>query len=192
MGRYANYPTTIDELREFNISFLSKHNYLKPDTFKTGSVIWTSQNGEKNSISIQTTISESRCFLILDYTFNKTENINYKVRLIKRPSNLGTGFIWFFVCPFTGKVCRKLHLINGYFQHRTALMGAMYQTQLQSKKWREWNKYFENDFIYNELYSKNFKKTYKGKPTKKFLRLSKKIKQSEKIEIDDLYKQFVI
>jgi len=131
--------------------------------------------------------------LTLDYTFNGTEQINYDIQLITRPSNLGTGLLWFFICPYTGKVCRKLHLINGYFKHRSALPGLMYQNQIEPKKWREWNKIFAKDFnddVYTELYSKNFKRYYNGKMTKRFARLTNKLKKTEQFDPREYLKLF--
>lgn len=196
MGRWGNYPDTIEDLRSFDIAFLRKHEYLKPNHFKPGSIIWTSGNGTKNSISIKVVTNDSTGVLTLDYTFNSTEQINYEIELITRPSNLGTGLIWFFVCPYTGRVCRKLHLINGYFKHRSALPGLMYQRQIESKKWREWNRIFANEFndhIRAELYSKYFKKFYRGKITKRYARISKKLQETDKFNADDylsLFKSF--
>ena len=195
MGRWANYPTPIEDLRSFDISFLTKHKYLKPDQCKFGSIIWTSGNGTKNSISIIVDTNQTDGVLTLDYTYNNTEKINYQIQLITRPSNLGKGLIWFFVCPYTGKVCRKLHLIHGYFKHRSALSGIMYQSQIESKKWREWSKVFKGDFddkLYSELYSKGFKKFYAGKMTKRYSRICKKIKESENLDFREFYKMFKI
>ena len=58
----------------------------------------------------------------------------------------------------------------------------MYQNQIESKKWREWNRIFAKDFnddVYTELYSKNFKRYYNGKMTKRFARISKKLQEIE-------------
>ena len=195
MGRWSTYPTTVNDLREIDISFLSKHDYLKPDNFRSGVITWSYSNGNKNSISIHTVTNETDGVLTLDYTYNNTEKINYQIQLITRPSNLGKGLIWFFVCPYTGKVCRKLHLINGYFKHRSALSGIMYKSQIESKKWREWSKIFKGDFddkIYSELYSKGFKKFYAGKMTKRYLRICKKINESENFDFREFYKMFGI
>ena len=190
MGRNGNYPTTIDDLREFDISFLSKNNYLKLNHKKVGGIIWTGANGNKNDIRITTDIKETKGTIILSYTVNKTENIDYTIRLITRPSNLGTGLLWFFLCPFTGKVCRKLHLINSYFKHRSALSGAMYQSQIEAKKWRNWIGVFNNEKLYSELYSKGFKRFYNGKITKRYARIKNKIDKSESIDMQDFYKMF--
>ena len=194
MGRWANYPNTIEDLRSFDISFLRKHEYIKPDQFKTGSIIWTSGNGTKNSISIKTVIGDTNGVLTVDYTFRNTEKINYDIELITRPSNLGTGLLWFFVCPFTGKVCRKLHLINGYFKHRSALPGLMYQNQIESKKWREWTKQFGgllgDDPPHLVPYQKHYKKYYKGKPTKRYSKYLQYCERQDKINIQDFERMF--
>ena len=182
MGRWGNCPTTIEDLRSFDISFLRKHEYIKPGQYKTGFIIWTSENGIKNSIGIKTVVGDTDGVLIVDYTFRDDEKINYEIKLITRPSNLGTGLLWFFVCPFTGRVCRKLHLINGYFKHRSALPGLMYQNQIESKKMRDCKRILTKDFndeLYKEFYRKHLKPMYKGKITKRFARLTKKLNEAE-------------
>ena len=189
MGRWANYPTPIEDLRSFDISFLSKYQYCQPNQSKNGTITWTSPHGDKNSIGIRAVTRETSGILTVDYTFRNTEKINYDIELITRPSNLGAGLLWFFVCPYTGKVCRKLHLINGYFKHRSALQDLMYQNQLESKRWREWNKMYAgkfNDHIYEELYSKYFKRYYKGKMTKRFSRIVKKLQKSGNFNFEDI------
>jgi hypothetical protein len=78
-----------------------------------------------------------------------------------------------------------LYSIDGYFLHREAFNGCMYETQTHSKRFRELDKtlgvYFKSDNLYNELYKKNFKKTYAGKPTKRYLRIMEQIQKVESI-----------
>ncbi len=106
------------------------------------------------------------------------------------PSNLGKGLIWYFLCPQTNRRCRKLYSIGGYFLHREAFNGCMYETQTQSKKYRQLDKtlgaYFEIDNLYEELYKKNFKKTYAGKPTKRYLRIMEQIQKAESIPYHEI------
>ena len=78
MGRWANYPTPIEDLRSFDISFLSKYQYCKPNQIKSGTITWTSPYGGKNSIGIKVKTNDKDATLNLDYTFNKTIPINYK------------------------------------------------------------------------------------------------------------------
>lgn len=66
----------------------------------------------------------------------------------------------------------------------------MYECQTQSKKIRSWNSvigaYFKQDQYYEQLYKKNFKKYYAGKPTKRYLHLLKQIKKAESIDSRDV------
>ena len=125
----------------------------------------------------------------LDYKYSD-EPRNYKVRLVSIPSNLGKGLIWYFLCPETNKRCRKLYSIGGYFLHREAFNGCMYETQTQSKKYRQLDKslgaFFKTDDLYSQLYQKHFKKTYAGKPTKKYLRILEQIHKAEKIPYGEI------
>lgn len=177
MGRYATFPTTVEDLRVLNLRFLIDNNYLQLNSFQSGVVSWKSNAGN-SSISAFTNMSEKSGVLTLEYTLNSDRKINYQIKLISKTSNLGVGLVWFFLCPFTGRYCRKLHLINGYFQHRTANPYIMYEKQIEPKIWRIWNKQFAseiNEHLYFELYRKYFKRYYKGKITKRFARLSKKL-----------------
>ncbi len=100
------------------------------------------------------------------------------------PSNLEIGKIHYFKCPVTKKRCRKLYLVNGYFLHRNAFKG-LYKKQTESKSWRKMSKNLENyygiDTLYEQIYSKHFRTHYGGKPTKRYLRLKRKIEKYENI-----------
>jgi hypothetical protein len=60
----------------------------------------------------------------------------------------------------------------------------MYEKQTQSKKYRLLDNtlgtYYRTDKLYEQLYKKHFKKTYAGKPTKKYLQLIEKIRYGER------------
>ena len=192
MGRWSNFPNEVEGLKCITIADLKKLGYLKPNISINRNLFWTNNNGEKtSSITVILDTTETKGSIIFDYTYNQTQKINYAMQLITRPSNLGNGLLWFFVCPCTFKVCRKLHLNNGYFLHRTAFKDVYYEKQLQSKKWRNWEKVFGSyldDKLYEQLYKKHFKKFYKGKPTKKYLLLMRKIKAKEDIGFQDVEK----
>lgn len=112
------------------------------------------------------------------------------------PSNLGNGDIWYFLCPVTKKRCRKLYSIGGYFLHREAFNSCMYESQTHSKYYRSLDKRFGGVFkqerLYEELYSKHFKKFYNGKPTKRYIKIMQEIEKTETINYDpfeaELYK----
>jgi hypothetical protein len=67
----------------------------------------------------------------------------------------------------------------------------MYETQ--SKKYRQLDKtlgaYFKSDNLYSKLYKKNFKKSYAGKPTKKYLRIMEQIQKAESIPYLEVTKE---
>ena len=66
----------------------------------------------------------------------------------------------------------------------------MYEKQTQSKKSRYLDKmigaYFKTDQLFEQLYKKNFKKQYAGKPTKKYLKLTHQIQRAESIPYHEI------
>jgi hypothetical protein len=123
-------------------------------------------------------------FIELDYKSND-QSRKYKIDLISKPSNLGNGIIWYFLCPQINNRCRKLYCIGGYFLHPEAFQGCYYESQTQSKYYRNLDKtlgaYFRTDRLYEQLYKKHFKRIYTGKPTKRYLRIMEKIERAERI-----------
>lgn len=188
MPKPHTLPTLYDDVKKIDISFLKKHGYLTSDQTQSGTINW-SINGEKTgSISIYVNTKSIQPYIEFDYKCNGVP-INYNVQLIATPSNLGKGEVYFFLCPRTHKLCRKLYLADTYFLHRSAFKGCMYESQTQSKKFRGLNNtlgaYFKADKYYNQLNEKHFKKTYAGKPTKKYLFIMNQIKKAESINFLD-------
>jgi len=189
MPKPHTFPTLFDEVKTVSISFLTKHRYLKPNQLQSGTITWSSNGNKTGSISIQVNTQSEQPYIELDYKCNEAP-INYRVQLVSTPSNLGKGVVWYFVCPLTGKRCRKLYLADTYFYHRSAFRGCMYEKQTQSKKYRQLDKtlgaYFKSDNLYSELYKKNFKMTYAGKPTKRYLRIMEQIQKAESIPYHEI------
>lgn len=182
MGRYANYPTTVEDCLYLSIKKLKEWDYLTNKGTKSGTISWSRNGTPHSKIGIVITKNDFETFMILDYSVNG-EPKKYKIEIISKPSNLGKGEVLFFVCPNTGKLCRKLLLRNGCFLHREAFNGLMYSKQLESKKNRDMFKIFDacylSDEVYEERYKKYFKTHYNGKETKRFKRLNSKIKISD-------------
>lgn len=137
------------------------------------------------------TISEYP-YIHLEYKYND-KSINYKVCLVDIPSNLGKGVLWYFVCPKTGNRCRKLYLADTYFCHRSACRVCMNEKQTQSKKTRHFDKLFgkvfQYDQIFEQLCKKHIKKQYACKQTRKYLRLTQKLKILNVFTFQDLEKK---
>ncbi len=189
MPKPYTFPTLYNEALQIHISKLKGWGYLDPKQIKSGTVNWSRNGNPTGSISIQVNTHSEQPYIELDYKY-RDEPRNYKVYLTSTPSNLNKGKIWYFICPQTKKRCRKLYSIGGYFLHREAFNGCMYETQTQSKKNRQLDKtlgaYFKSDNLYSELYKKNFKKTYAGKPTKKYLRIMEQIQKAESIPYHEI------
>jgi hypothetical protein len=99
MPKIPTYPTILDEVKKVTITKLKECQYLKPNCIKSGTLTW-SQNGRKTgSISIYSDLTAEQPFIKLSYNSND-EPIDYKVRLVSVPSNLGSGKLWYFLCSY--------------------------------------------------------------------------------------------
>ncbi len=191
MGRFANYPKTVEDCLTFRLKSLTENNntYLTSHGTRTGVTSWSRRGEVHSRINIEVTHTDNDTYIIFDYKCNGKPT-RYRVNLISKVANLGKGKIWFFVCPHTGKLCRKLYLHDGYFLHRTAFKSLMYEKQLESKKNRALLKIFEAchvpDTVYLEFHKKYFKTHYKGKPTKRYLRLKNRIDIADKFPPDTM------
>jgi hypothetical protein len=195
MPRYATYPTLFDEVKSIDISDLRRWGYLNKNTHHSGVITWSSRGYATGKISVGVVMNDYDQKMYLDYSVDGT-TYNYEVRLTSLSSNLGKGIVWYFLCPFTRKRCRKLHLLDERFMHRSALPSGMYECQTKSKKWRGIEKiygaYFEADKLYEQLYSKHFKTHYNGKPTKRYLRLMKQINKAERFTSSEIEALFLL
>ena len=172
MGRNATNPTLFDEVLQLSITKLKEWGYLHPNHRTQAVINW----GEAASVSIKVSTAPPSPYIELSYTY-QGEALKYQIQLMPTPSNLGKGIYYYFICPITGKRCRKLYLINGQFAHRAAFAG-MYNCQIKSKKdrltFKAINTLLKADLIRNQL-KKSMQNYYKGKPTKRFMQLLKKL-----------------
>lgn len=189
MPKFPTFPTLYDEVLQIHISKLKKWGYLEHGQTINRTINWSSNGNPIGSISIMVNTRSEYPYIELDYKY-KDKPRNYKIYLTSTTSNLNKGKIWYFLCPKTNKRCRKLYLIGGYFLHREAFNGCMYETQTQSKKYRQLDKTlgacFRTDDLYSQLYQKHFKKTYAGKPTKRYLRIMEQIQKAESIPYHEI------
>jgi hypothetical protein len=189
MPRQSTLPTLYDECKTISISSLKKWGYLKPGEWKSGEITW-SRNGVKTGrIGFTTDMFSESPHLELNYIYGDIP-VNYKVPIVSIPSNMGKGSIWYFVCPVTGKRCRKLYSIGGKFLHREAFRGCFYEKQTYSHNNRSLCKKFEiffgQDNAYEQMCSKYFKKYYAGKHTKRYMKLFKIIRKAKSISVNDI------
>lgn len=183
MSRNSSFPTIIDQVDTIDISFLKKYGYLSPNQKKSGIITWKKYNYE-NRISIEINTIQYPYILKLSYICFD-EKIEYEIRIISKISNLGKGEIFFFICPFAQKLCRKLYSFGRYFCHREAMKNSYYYSQTLSSTGRFIDKkicsFHYRDVYLSKLEKKYFKKYYKGITTKKYDLIIKKLNQNKNI-----------
>lgn len=183
MAYYPTFPDFYEDVRKLNISSLRKWGNLKPG-LHSFNYCWTRGNEECGRIGVRVYFMSPEPYLELNYLVNG-QQFSYTVRLECSPSNLGKGKVWFFECPKSGYRCRKLYLNDdGYFVHRSLLQGYCYEKQTYSSVTAKLGQKFDRAFGlekgYELIYSKHFRQTYRGKPTKRFLKATRYITEAEK------------
>jgi hypothetical protein len=172
MAKPYTAPTLINQEKTLTTGYLSKLGYFKENYKTVGSTGWTSNKSKDLDIDITVIMQTDFERVVLSYNDFNNEPTEQTIYLTSKKSNLGKGFVWFFVCPFTGKTCRNLIFINNRFMHRSNLTNAMYCIQAESKYWRKLFQLQPNipttEKILNEPFKKHYKKYYKGKMTKRY------------------------
>jgi hypothetical protein len=157
---------------------LKRWGYLEPGHWGSGILTWSMNGRQTGSITITVDMQDSGPYLELDYKHGG-HPVKYQIQMVSVPSNIGKGIIWYFLCPYTRKTCRKLYLVQTCFYHREAFRGGLYEKQTYSHRGRKLNKALEGlfgvDKAYDQIYGKYFKSQYAGKPTKRYLKLLRRI-----------------
>ena len=181
MPRPSRQPILIDQEKTLTSGYLSKMGYLKLNHRIEGYTGWVSNKTMDLDIRINSIMEEGDERVILNYYDFNSEKVEQVIYLTSKPSNLGNGSVWFFICPFSGKRCRNLIFINNRFMHRSNLLNAMYSKQVESKYWRKMfqlqSNIPETERILNEPRSKHYKKYYNGKITKRFKKYLETLKK---------------
>lgn len=188
MAKGHTFPILFDTTCQINISDFKSWGFLKLNHTVNTTLTWSRRGEQTGSAGLFVSMLENNPYILLKYSY-QGETREYKVKLFWKESNLNKGKVWFFVCPKTFKYCRKLYLVQGCFLSRAAFKGynCMYEKQTYSKYGRSLDKlfgtYYGSEKAYEQIYSKHFKKYYAGKPTKNYLKLLQKIKESESVSL---------
>ena len=171
------FPILYDECRTIAMSDLIRWNYIQKHIRQAGYLRWTRHGVDEASLNFLIDYTTDYPYMELKYTLKQDEeSVDYRINITTVPSNLGNGDILYFECPFTHKRCRKLYLLNSRYAHRSLVKGA-YTTQTYSSHTRcliqQFGRLKRSEDAYMELYGKHFKKFYKNKPTKRYLKLLK-------------------
>lgn len=164
---------TISDYLTLTTTTLRRLGYIKATRAQTSGVMRWKCNGQETA-SVQICVdTRALPMLYLWYSYNG-EPVREQIRLMFKHSNLdreGSAGYYYFVCPVTGKYCRKLYIVNGRFVSRSAFR-PLYPQQVKSKKQRRQARLIdlilEQDRIADE--ARRPKAFYRGKPTPRHLR----------------------
>lgn len=160
------------------LDITSYKSYLQPYQSSTGVTRWQSNGNVTAKIGFAIRMGKTSGVLELDYTFNQ-KPVKYSVSIISKPSNLGVGLIYYFVCPITQKHCRKLYFGGGYFLHREAFRGCYKCQMIPTNSRQAFRAIFARcDFMQKR---KHLKTHYRGKPTRPYLRYLKLERKEKQI-----------
>lgn len=142
----------------------------------------TKNNGLCLSVNIEIFSDENEKYLTLTHISEKEleKTVSYKISMISFPSNIGNGFVIYFVCPSTGKHCRKLYSCGGKFVHRDAT-GLLYAQQIR-KQPLSCAGYLTIEQRNEPHTRKYFRKYYKGQMTKRYYKILLRTSHSEVID----------
>lgn len=135
-----------------------------------------------NNIGYRVTRNGQKITLSLNYTINKDggeQSISYDILITTKPSNLGKGVIYQFICPVDGNPCNILYMAHGsrYFMSRAAYerrkARIYYPTQLSGYYDKSNDNYWHLDSLIKELEKKHPKSHYRGAVTKPQVRLTR-------------------
>lgn len=178
MPKPYTVPLLIDQQKTLTVGYLSKNKYFIKN--KIGATGWVSSRTQDLDVRITSIMQKDSEHIFLDYIYNN-QLISQKINLECKPSNLGKGLIWFFICPFTNTRCRNLIFIDGNFMHRSNLINAMYSIQSESKKWRLifqlQPNILETQAYLKEPQKKYYKKYYNGNLTKRYYKYLKTLQK---------------
>lgn len=169
MPRQSNCVQVFDEVRQIDIAWLRDKGLLKPDrSIRGGYLSW--EGGSRVDVDVDTILGFVKIFD--GWGVNQTHST---IQLEKRRSNLGRGDVWYFICPVSGRLCRKLYGFNGRFLSRHAFPEAMYRSQTEPKSDRRLRRFItlngtlkkpKAEWDYSDRIK--FRTHYKGNPTKRY------------------------
>jgi hypothetical protein len=159
MGRDSTGAKTTDSVLSLKLKDL-----IKSGLFYKGREVEVSINFGNGYCVLATLYnSDYDCYLIIEDSISK-----YIIQIQKVPSNLGNGFVKYFVCPLTNKRCRTLYKTfqSNRFLSKECYKKLYYKSQLFSKSYRENDRYWDITRKIKTLESSVVKSHYNGKPTK--------------------------
>jgi hypothetical protein len=194
MGMYQTH-STAEESFTLDTKWLKDHGYLRG--WKCGGITWTyGWNKNESSIGFSVDTLRSSPSIRFEYTITRWKNgekkeMDYTFPLVPVPCNLG-GIRWAFKCSlwrngvYCGKTVYTLYRADSDWFGCRKCMKIVYESQRDSgSKYEFLGKILKAEKKHEKLFESMKKLTYKGRPTKKFIKvakLSRKVPPVEQFE----------
>ncbi|HBG71785.1 MAG: hypothetical protein A2W93_06260 [Bacteroidetes bacterium GWF2_43_63] len=186
MGRNTTGSVCTKEVLRIELSKLLRQGYIKKGCRIKGVIEWT----DGSNISIETNYMAAEKWIQLTYTITLAsgESFGYQrqISFTTKKSNLGRGEVLYFICPETGRKCRILYKCYGshIWKSRQAYKHRIYYNkQMLTKRSYYIESYFEAEERLQQMHRQRKSYTYKGKPTKRYIRLIKTEKALDKFDM---------
>ncbi len=208
MGRNVTDAENVAECLSINIKDLFTLKFIEKNRFVINKYIFRSRLfffGERivelGSVFITACFypENEDTYIILSYSYNQ-KSIQYRIKLVSIPSNLGKGVIWYFQCPSTQKRCKILYLAynSTIFQSRGAYNRILYYPVQMSSKYDLHNTAYWSlnnshrlEKLQKKLSTKYTKYFYNNKATKwhiKWIALNKQLNKLNALRLLSLVK----
>ena len=157
---------TIDGYLTLSVADCKRLGYLAPQETRAGAIVWKRGCVAVASIGFAT-MTQGVPMARFSYEY-QGRTMTYDVALRWKRSNLSPDSLngyYYFVCPETGALCRKLYLVNGRFVSREAFRPLYYQQTL-SRKERAATAPLRDYLAADDLINQRFRReTYRGRTT---------------------------
>lgn len=175
MGRRPTGITTIKQARRLELTHLLRS--LGAAAKKGASGILALPNG--GEMAFKAIYSGGRGWVEFEYRIQYQEgpqDYRYRVEIESVPSNLGRGFVPFFICPWSRIRCKALYMAYGspVWRARAAYANRIYYpAQLSSRLSRFNDRYWALEDELTKLSGGRRSYLYLGKPTRRHKRMER-------------------
>ena len=183
-GTGIDYTTTCPRLDLFD---LLRVGYFTKDAKCSGS--WTWNNGDRAEIVTHRQGRTAYMEVVTrwtDYAGREVE-ARQRIDLHSVPSNLGRGHVLYFICPRTGKLCRILYRAysSTSWRSREGFSYRLYYPQQADPAWgRNLSRENAVERKLDRLYSRRIVANYRGRPTRRALRIAKLERKLERLSAE--------
>ena len=187
MGRRTTGAIHNKGAMRIELSYLLKQGFIKKNCNKFIKLSWS--NG--NNINLYTCYTNEEKYIRLVYEIydkktGEKEEFDYKIQIIEFASNLKKGKVLYFLCPESMNKCRILYYCYGSQKWKSIKAynnRIYYESQMVSKYDYHNLRYWDIDKQIKEIESGRKSYFYKGKKTKRYLKLKELRKKQKRFDL---------